>query len=307
MKANVRQIDLPREKRIVCISDIHGSLDLFVRLLNKVNYTDDDMLILLGDLYTKGTQCHETFRFVMKLSDNPNVHVLRGNCDWEEDYLSEAERQWLNGLPHILESQDYLFVHGGLTSSNLDEQEAGSCMKNDAFMEKGLTFGKYVVVGHWPVNNYTHKIPCYNPIVNTARRTISIDGGNVINETGQLNAFMITGDRFSHDYVDNLPTVEAEKAQPESGGTLNITFLDRFIEIVEPGDELSLCRHIQSGKTLPLPNNSIWTDSGGNLCESTFGTDYRLPVKAGDTVSIVRRFGHTVFAKKNGIVGWLEL
>lgn len=306
MKAILKKVTIPQNKRIICISDIHGSLYLLKQLLNKINYTEDDILILLGDFYTKGKENHETFKFIVDIAENPNVHVLRGNCDWEEEYLSDVGKAWLNGLPHIIETKDYIFVHGGLTSSDLDEQDALTCMKNDAFMEKGLKFEKYVVTGHWPTVNYTHRIPCFNPIVNEENRIISIDGGIVLKDGGQLNAFIICDSNFSYDFVDDLPIIKIEKNQSESGGNLNITWFDRFVELLEDGEEFSLYRHIQSGNTIFLPKISVWTDNNGNLCACNNGTDYYLPINIGDTVSIINRFSSRILAKKNGTVGWIN-
>jgi predicted phosphodiesterase len=307
MNANVTQINIPLDKRVICISDIHGSLDLLKKLLRKINYVDNDILILLGDIYTKGKQPHETLQFIIELSKKPNVYVLRGNCDWEEDYLTVTEKTWLNELPHIIETQDYIFVHGGLTSKDLDAQDAVSCMKNDGFMEKDLSFDKYIITSHWPTVNYTHKIPCFNPIVNRDKRIIAIDGGNVLKDAGQLNAFIISSGEYSYSYADDLPEIKIAKTQIPIGGHLNITWFDRFIEFIEDiDDEFNLYKHIQSGKTIVLPKNGVWTDNNGNLCECDNGTDYYLPVDIGDVVSLVKQYGNKILVKKNGIVGWIN-
>ena len=42
----------------------------------------------------------------------------------------------------------------GLQSDDLDNQENELCLSTDAFMEQGLKFNKFVVVGHWPVTLY---------------------------------------------------------------------------------------------------------------------------------------------------------
>ena len=305
--AKVVQLTLPKDKRVICISDIHGSLDLFRQLLEKVAFSPNDILILLGDLFLKGTQCHDTLKFIINLAQNANVHVIRGNCDVPKDYVSDAEAEWLENLPTIIETQDYIFVHGGLTSNDLTEQNARKCMKYDAFLEEGLIFDKYVVTGHWPTENYCQKIPSDNPIVDEESRIISIDGGMAIKSSGQLNAFMISGDTFSFDFVDGLPIYQLEKPQAARGGNINITWNDRFIEVVEAGDETSLFKHIATGMTLSLPNSGVWIDDTGALSYSTGGTDYYLPVNAGDTVSVIKRFGKKLFAKKDGVCGWLDL
>jgi len=305
------KMKIPKEKRIICISDIHGYLDLFLSLLDKIKFSDDDILILLGDFYTKGPKIHETLKYVIGLSQKQNVYVIRGNCDWIIDNMQDSEKEWLENLPHIIKTDDYIFVHGGLSLNNLSDlskQDAWECMKNDAFMEKDLFFDKYIVTGHWPTVNYCHQIPCFNPIINDEKRIIAIDGGT-IKSGGQLNAFIINNDEFSFDCVDSLPVFRAEKNQSESGGTLNITWNDRFIELIEKekGGEFGIYKHIKTGQTLSIPNISVWTDENGGLCSANLATDYYLPVNAGDIISVDKRFSDKIFAKKDGVAGWINL
>ena len=69
--------------RTIVISDIHGNLDLYLKLLNKVNYDENcDQLILLGDLVEKGPKNLDTLHKIMEQSKNDNVHVIMGNCDF---------------------------------------------------------------------------------------------------------------------------------------------------------------------------------------------------------------------------------
>ena len=307
MKAVVKPIQL--QKRAVCISDIHGHLELFEKLLDKVGYTPDDTLVLLGDLFLKGPRLHDTLGRLIELSHSPNVHILRGNCDWqgwlEEGALSPAEIAWLDDLPHILDAGSHIFVHGGLPSENLAGLDDWACMKNDAFMEQELSFSRWVVTGHWPAFNYCHQIPCHNPIVNAPKRIIAIDGGCVIKDSGQLNAFLIENGAFSFEAVDSLPPARIDKAQEERGGTLNITWNDRPIEIVEQDGEFSTVRHIATGTLLTIPNTYLFTESDGGISGCSCGTDYFLPVTAGETVSLVEEFSDRILAKKNGAVGWI--
>lgn len=68
-------------KRILIISDIHGGYDLFVKLLEKVNYTSDDILFILGDILEKGPDSLKTLRYVMSLYEKGNVYMVLGNND----------------------------------------------------------------------------------------------------------------------------------------------------------------------------------------------------------------------------------
>jgi protein phosphatase len=307
MTAKVEKLSITGHQRVICISDIHGSLDLFKRLLDKVSFCDEDLLLLLGDFYAKGNQSAETLLYVRELCEKPNVRALRGNGDrLYEDFMDGSDAEWLDSLPHIIDAGEYIFVHGGLEPGDLYAQDADRCMKTKAFAEQGLKFDRYVVTGHWPCENYTHDKPCDNPIVNEDSKIISIDGGNMVREGGQLNAFMILDGEFSFESVDDLPVETVTKAQKESGGTLHITWNDRFVEIIEKGEEFSLCRHIATGITLTLPNTTIY-EGHGRFFAGSSATDYFMPVEPGDSVSVIYRFSDRIFAKKNGGGGWIML
>ena len=46
------------------ISDIHGEYELFCRLLDKIKFSDNDVLIVLGDMIDKG---NESIRVLKKI------------------------------------------------------------------------------------------------------------------------------------------------------------------------------------------------------------------------------------------------
>ena len=76
----------------IVVSDVHGNINLFKDLLLSVGYTEDDRLIILGDIIDKGPNSIELVEFVGELLENEHVHMLLGNCDCifdelEEDYL----------------------------------------------------------------------------------------------------------------------------------------------------------------------------------------------------------------------------
>ncbi|MCL2605064.1 MAG: metallophosphoesterase [Defluviitaleaceae bacterium] len=306
-------------QKFTCISDIHGEPDLFKQLLDKINYQPGDTLFILGDLYTKGSQCHETLKYLMEFEKNGNIHILRGNCDWVEDYLSPTEREWLENLPDIIDASagpasfgGYIFVHSGLESPDLASHKPATVKKYDNFLETATAFeewpfSQWVVVGHWPVAMYCHGIPCSNPIVDEKRKIISIDGGHCNKPDGQLNAFIIENGKFSFESVDKHPIQRIEKAQRASGGNLSITWLDRFVEMVEDGEKLCRVKHLKTGTILTVPKSQVWMDDQNRTVICDMATDYYLPVSAGDTVSVVEAFPDRIFAKKDGISGWIML
>ena len=218
------------------------------------------------------------------------------------------EMAFLTGLPHILVAGNYIFVHGGIPREDrLEELEAYPCMKNDDFLGQGLSFQKWVVVGHWPVTLYNPSIPTARPLICRERHIASIDGGCVLKLDGQLNALLIpdvNGDEMDYVAYDGLPAVVAEDDQAASENSINIRWSDSAFEVLREEGDCCWCRHLSSGRELWILKEYIYPRrSDGHLhCEDT--TDYLLPVSAGDRLKLVRRSSRGCMVKKDGVTGW---
>lgn len=302
-EVKIKKINIPDDKRVICISDIHGEIELFTKLLDKVKFCDDDILVLIGDLYLKGSKPDETLDYIVNLGKRENVFVVRGNCDWKH----EKHQEWLDNLPLIIDSEKYTFVHGGLEAKPLEEQDFEYIVSRYAFMEEAPKFDKWVVTGHWPTKNYCHEVACVNPIANKEKRVIAIDGGNVITFGGQLNAFMIKNGGFSFESVDNYAVAVATHRQKEQKGTLNITWDDRFIDIIKRDKEFSVIRHIATGIELTVPTARIEKDDEGRWWCGKTATNHWPAVRVGDVVSVVESYSDRHFIKKDGVLGWISL
>jgi len=358
VKAVVRPIALPPDRRTLVISDLHGNLPLLKGLLKKANFTQDDILIILGDIMERSETSLETLQYVMKLHEKYEVYTILGNCDnitpsfvdhrgdipdrffqrWfknlgersvlvkmahlagapvgsPEDFpaarraISEtfrAEMDFLRARPHILVNDDYLFVHGGVPrEENLEDLDAFGCMKNDDFLSQGHSFRRWVVVGHWPVTLYHPDIPSAKPILLHDRHIASIDGGCTLKADGQLNALILPrtpGGEFSYVAYDGNPVMTALDDQPPSENPVNIRWGRSALEILEEGPEFCRCRHLETGRELDVLTEYLRYDENGVHCEDS--TDYRLPVQAGEKLSIVRRTSRGTLAKKDGATGW---
>lgn len=81
LKTIINKVELQKDRRILVISDIHGGYDLFKTLLEKVNYTTNDYLFILGDLIEKGPNSLKTLRYIIELYKKGNVYVIMGNND----------------------------------------------------------------------------------------------------------------------------------------------------------------------------------------------------------------------------------
>lgn len=358
MHTTVKHIELPADRRVFAVSDVHGNLDYLKGLLGRIRFSKDDVLILLGDLIEKGPQSLETLQYIIQLCKTHTVHVLRGNCDrllfddeladrwlfrfrgsWggnmimnelsrrlnipilcEEDVsrLRRAaklafpeECSFLMELPVVLESDRYIFVHGGIPGEECLKDPAAlepwRCMKNDDFLGQGYVFRqRWCIVGHWPATLYRKRWPCANPLVNPAQQIVSIDGGCVIKRDGQLNALLLptepSADAFSWTAYDALPTARALTAQEPSTDSINIRYGDNALNILERGEEFCTCLHLSSGRKIDILTKDIWETARGVFCEDS--TDYLLDVQPGDLLSIIEQTSRGWLVKKNGVTGW---
>ncbi len=61
---------------IYCISDIHGELDRFEKMLELIGFSDNDHMYILGDAIDRGSKGIQT---LLKIMDTPNMTMLLGN------------------------------------------------------------------------------------------------------------------------------------------------------------------------------------------------------------------------------------
>ena len=86
---------------IYCISDIHGELDRFEKMLELIEFTENDHMYILGDAIDRGPKGIQT---LLKIMDTPNMTMLMGNheqmCLYSLEPYSDStmQRMWkMNG------------------------------------------------------------------------------------------------------------------------------------------------------------------------------------------------------------------
>lgn len=346
------QLDLPKGRRIIAISDIHGNLPYLEGLLDMLRFDESDILFILGDFVEKGPRSLDTLRYIMALSESHSVYTLCGNCDiWaplfdgdmgegaatvlpymerkpyslarqmcEEmgiefsptmDYEAFRSRvfaeyprevEFLRSLPTLIDTGDYVFVHGGIPPTGGD---AWNYMKYDRFMECAEAQKCWTIVGHWPVMLYHEDTVEANPVFDYEKKIISIDGGCVLKDDGQLNALIIPeagSFDFSFLAYDSFPTARVLEDQNASGKSWYIRWGDAYVEVLERGEEFSRCRHVRTGYEMDVLTKYLF--GKGKCCDVNDCTDYVLPLKAGDRVSVVEETSRGYFVKHKGVSGW---
>ena len=65
-------------KKVYVVSDIHNDADRFKLLLEKIDFAEDDILILAGDIFDRGNRPIELYFEILK---HPNIQMIQGNHD----------------------------------------------------------------------------------------------------------------------------------------------------------------------------------------------------------------------------------
>ncbi|MFL8938952.1 metallophosphoesterase [Rossellomorea oryzaecorticis] len=355
----IKKIFIPDNARVIVISDIHGELELFKQLLNKVDFNTGDYLIINGDLCEKGSNSDGVVRFIMELeAQYPNVHVTEGNCDTlVEDLVEEnpallgylktrqhsilnewldkigfvigedttvgeikegltchfsKEINWLLQLPTAIEADDYIFVHAGLEERvDWEETDRLKAITFREFLHHTHNAGKYVIVGHWPVVNYSSDISSHKPIIDEGKKMIAIDGGNIIKITGQLNALIIDRinkkDSITYTYTDSFPKFEVlEDFHADSEMTGAISYPSYELVPITAGQHFTLCEQVETINKLYVKNEYICQGENGSAYAKNDVSCAHITVKKGDIVSLIddNCSGYDLI-KKNGAVGWI--
>jgi diadenosine tetraphosphatase ApaH/serine/threonine PP2A family protein phosphatase len=169
------------ETRTIVVGDIHGCYDELMALVEKVELGENDRLVSVGDLITKGPKNREVLQVFMT---DPRFSTVIGNHDlalrrrWngEDVELKPAQKEankelkaekdsytsFLNRLPFVIDLGTHLVVHAGLRPNvELYSQTTGDLTRlrtlgpNRASDEGTPWYHVYygdktVLFGHWP-------------------------------------------------------------------------------------------------------------------------------------------------------------
>ena len=216
------------------------------------------------------------------------------------------EWEFLARLPHAIETEHYIFAHAAvLPGKSLRQHLEGELIRFDAFMKQDFHFDKWVIVGHYPVMLYGENIVCANPIIDRDKRIISIDGGCVLKDDGQLNALVIPyegSEDFSWVAHDPFPVFTVLDEQAEGPGSYYIRWGDSQVQVLQRGPEFSRCRHVRTGYEMDILTKYLFTGEEFTDCNDC--TDYILPLRPGDRVGLVEKTSRGFFVKHDGVSGW---
>lgn len=78
---SVKRLEVQEGRRLIAVSDVHAHPHLLVGLLQKVQFSGGDLLILVGDLLARGPDSLGALRYAMALCQAGRACALLGNVD----------------------------------------------------------------------------------------------------------------------------------------------------------------------------------------------------------------------------------
>ncbi|MBE6996772.1 MAG: serine/threonine protein phosphatase [Ruminococcaceae bacterium] len=281
---------------------VSGNCDWWIPLMYEVGTVEDNLWYINNKPFCLARQmCAELGIAVSPDMDYPAMRDALA-AHYPEEFA------FLRAMPEVLDTPGFTVVHGGLPEGPPERWDGWACMKYDHFLTTPRRFDKWVIVGHWPVVLYHENIVDANPIIDREKRIASIDGGCVLKDDGQLNALILPDARsedFSFLAYDPFPLARVLADQNEGARSYYIRWGDAQVRVLQRGAEFSRVRHLRTGYEMDVLTRYLYDDNGARSeCAINDSTDYVLPLRAGDTVSVVEETSRGFLVKHNGVSGW---
>ena len=109
---------------IYVMSDIHGCYDEFIKMLEKIDFKDEDTLYILGDVIDRGPKPLKILDYVI---EHPNIKMLLGN---HEHLLLKYFKTMKNKVKGFINKINWIYIYSGgfvtlnqLETLSLEQQE----------------------------------------------------------------------------------------------------------------------------------------------------------------------------------------
>lgn len=153
------------------ISDIHGNYDAYKEMLEKICFSEEDVLYILGDILDRGPH---PIKVVLDLMERPNVVCLAGNhecmaLECLQLLMKEITEESLAGLdPVMIEKLLNWQMNGSVTTTDefhrLDIQARKAVIKFisefDLYMEVCVNGREFILV-HAGLGNFDPDKPLW--------------------------------------------------------------------------------------------------------------------------------------------------
>lgn len=310
----------PGEDRLILLGDLvekgPKNLDLLHKVMQQAE--EENVHCIMGNCdfvaknflfayrldFIQDVLLHRPHSLIHEMAARSGMEPLSAQTDMDQwarqlraDWLKEL--CFLNDLPHVIETPDRIYTHAGLLDEKTYADDFRHVLTYPLFGETTQRFTKLVVVGHMPVSEYCRRLGDFNPRFHTQSNILSIDGGNQVKTSGQLNAVIFHGNYTETRFASSLPVVKALRdVRPRNSAPFFVGWNKGDITIVDARDTQSLVYS-------PWLRRHFWIDN--SFIQKGKGTDftnYEMPLTYGEQVEVAGFYGNKVQVKKQGILGW---
>ncbi len=177
-------------KKIYCISDIHNDLDSFRKMLELINFSKEDEMYILGDIFDRGPNPFGVYKEILKhenmipLMGNHELYLAKSILDGSKvsnshkilaEQLPEADlielKDWISKMPLqkavVVDGRTYVLAHAETAEEpgskhpyffllGVDQNPRYLREEvNRQFLKYGIE-GCISVIGHYPTNVIRH-------------------------------------------------------------------------------------------------------------------------------------------------------
>lgn len=225
---------------LYAIGDIHGCNRTFQALLNKIQLSKSDELVLIGDYIDRGPDSKGVLDTILdKRQEGYTIHCLRGNHEqifldaftsvtftlqlfhraggkatlesFGTNNLQDIDAYYLdfiNSLPHFLEIGRFIFVHAGLNFDEPNPLKDQDAMLWERYWHASINYewlgDRIIIHGHTPIPKQEHQ-GMVTLTKNGPDRAINLDTGCVYEDRpgmGELTAINL--DSFDCFFQENI-------------------------------------------------------------------------------------------------------
>ena len=139
------------------MSDIHGCYDEFIQMLELINFSAEDNLVIIGDVVDRGPS---SIKFLQYLMTRKNIRLLMGNHEW---FMLETIKKL--PIDVTLDNIDeYINEDIVITNDNINEYRTEYCYRNWTYNGGKSTFNEYInlsISDRTDITNFLDSLPCY--------------------------------------------------------------------------------------------------------------------------------------------------
>ncbi len=89
MSVDIKKINEEDYEKIFVMTDLHGRYDLFTKIIDEINFTKKDLLIIMGDSCDRGEYTYELYNwYITRQNEGYSIVHLSGN---HEEMLKESK------------------------------------------------------------------------------------------------------------------------------------------------------------------------------------------------------------------------